>query len=257
MNKVTFGLEKVHIAFIDATSPTQPAWKAPIPIPGAVRWTPTAVGEASTFYADNTKYFTATANNGYTGELEMALVPDAILAEMLGWQIDTNGMLVETSDSIVKKFALLGQVQGDQKNRRFIFYDCQASRPAKERSTKNETITPTTDVLSIVISPIEIGGKTIVKSDIELNETNAAAYNAFFSAVTVPSFAAANKTALVANIAFANSLTEATYTPASWSKLTAAKTAAMAVNANNDAVQAQVDAANAALSMAILSLAVV
>jgi len=187
-NKVTFGLEKVHIAFLDETSPTQPAWKTPIPIPGAVRWTPTAVGESSTFYADNTAYFTVTANNGYTGELELANVPDAILAEMLGWEIDDNGMIVEVSDAIPKPFALLGQVLGDKRNRRFVYYNCVASRPAKERTTKDESITPNTDVLNLTISPIEIDGKMIVRGEMELSDTNQTAYNSFFSAVYTPSF---------------------------------------------------------------------
>lgn len=187
-NKVTFGLEKVHIAFFDEQSQTQPAWKPPVAIPGAVRWTPTAVGESSTFYADNTAYFTVTANNGYTGELELANVPDAILAEMLGWEIDQNGMIVEISDAIPKKFALLGQVQGDKRNRRFVYYDCVASRPAKERTTKNESITPNTDVLNLTISPIEIGGKMIVKGDLELSDTNATVFNSFFNSVYVPTF---------------------------------------------------------------------
>lgn len=187
-NKVTFGLEKVHIAFLDETSPTQPAWKTPIPIPGAVRWTPTPVGESSTFYADNTAYFTVTANNGYTGELELANVPDAILAEMLGWEIDQNGMVVEVSDAIPKPFALMGQVLGDKRNRRFVYYHCVASRPAKERTTKGENITPATDVLSLTISPIEIGGKKIVKGDIELSDTNQTVFDGFFDAVYVPAF---------------------------------------------------------------------
>jgi len=187
-NKVTFGLEKVHIAFLDETSPTQPAWKTPIPIPGAVRWTPTPVGESSTFYADNTAYFTVTANNGYTGELELANVPDAILAEMLGWEIDQNGMVVEVSDAIPKPFALLGQVLGDKQNRRFVYYHCVASRPAKERTTKNESITPATDVLNLTISPIEINGQKIVRGEIELSDTNQTVYNDFFNAVYTPNF---------------------------------------------------------------------
>jgi len=187
-NKVTFGLEKVHIAFLDETSPTQPAWKTPIPIPGAVRWTPTPVGESSTFYADNTAYFTVTANNGYTGELELANVPDAILAEMLGWEIDQNGMVVEVSDAIPKPFALLGQVLGDKRNRRFVYYHCVASRPAKERTTKNESITPATDVLNLTISPIEINGQKIVRGEIELSDTNQTVYNDFFNAVYTPNF---------------------------------------------------------------------
>lgn len=187
-NKVTFGLEQVHIAFRDETAPNQPAWKTPVKIPGAVRWTPTAVGETSTFYADNTAYFTVTANNGYTGELELANVPDAILAEMLGWEIDQNGMIVEVSDAIPKPFAFMGQVLGDKRNRRFVYYHCVASRPAKERQTKAESITPATDVLSLTISPIEIGGKKIVKGDIELSDTNQMVFDGFFDAVYVPAF---------------------------------------------------------------------
>ncbi|MFT9496608.1 major tail protein [Anaerosolibacter sp.] len=186
MNKVTFGLEQVHIAFKDTASQTQPAWENPEAIPGAVRFTPTAQGQETTFYADNGPYFTVTSNNGYTAELEMALVPDAVLAEMLGWEIDSNGMLVEVADGIQKEFALMGQVQGDSKNRRFVYYNCKASRPAKEHATKGETVEPATDVLNLVILPIEVGGKNIVKGTMELSETNATAYNGFFSSVTVP-----------------------------------------------------------------------
>ncbi|WP_025849116.1 major tail protein [Paenibacillus ehimensis] len=190
-NKVTFGLEKVHVAFADPSATTQPAWETPIPIPGAVRWTPTAVGEETAFYADNTKYFVATANNGYTGELELALVPDAVLAEMLGWVIDANGALLEVSDAMPKKFALMGQIQGDQKNRRFVYYDCQAARPAKERKTKGESLEVATDVLNLTISPIEIDGRMLVKGDLELNDTNATQYNGFFTSVYKPTFAPA------------------------------------------------------------------
>jgi phi13 family phage major tail protein len=185
-NKVTYGLEQVHIAFRDTAAPTQPAWETPVAIPGAVRFTPTAQGQENTFYADNSPYFVVTANNGYTAELEMALVPDAVLAEMLGWEIDSNGMLIEVADATPKRFALMGQVLGDSKNRRFVYYDCQAARPAKEHSTKGENIEPSTDVLTLTIFPVEIGGKRVVKGVMELSDTNATAYNNFFNSVTLP-----------------------------------------------------------------------
>lgn len=188
MNKVTFGLEKVYVAFLDTDAASPPAWETPIAIPGAVRFTPTAVGEESTFYADNGPYYTATSNNGYTAELEMALVPDAIMAEMLGWEVDSTGMVVEVTDGIQKEFALMGQVEGDEKNRRFIYYSCKASRPAKEHNTKGETIEPATDVLELTILPIEVGGRRMVKGTMELSATNATAYNSFFTAVTLPDF---------------------------------------------------------------------
>lgn len=164
-------------------------WGVPIAIPGAVRWTPTAQGQESTFYADNMPYFVITSNNGYTGELELALVPDIILIEMLGWEIDDNGMVVEIADGIPKRFALLGEVEGDEKNRRFVNYDCQASRPSKEEKTKGESIEPNTDVLNLTVFPIEIGGKKVVKGTMELSAANTAVYNAFFNAVYFPSFA--------------------------------------------------------------------
>lgn len=187
-NKVTFGLEKVHVAFRDDESAQQPEWETPVAIPGAVRWTPTAVGDTVTHYADNIAYFTVTVNNGYTGELELTNVPDEILAKMLGWEIDDNGAIVEVADAMPRHFALLGQVQGDKRNRRFVYYDCVASRPAKERTTKNESLPVATDVLNLTITPIEIGGKKIVKGDLELNDTNEAVFDSFFTSVYVPTF---------------------------------------------------------------------
>jgi phi13 family phage major tail protein len=183
-NKVTFGLEKVHIAFL--TDDTTPTWETPVAIPGAVRFSPEPQGEESTFYADNGPYFTYTSNNGYTAELEMANIPDDILAEMLGWEIDANGMLVETTDGTPKEFALLGQILGDKKNRRFVYYRCKASRPSKEHSTRAESVEPATETLNIRILPIEVNGKNIVRGVMELNDTNATAYNNFFSSVTLP-----------------------------------------------------------------------
>lgn len=162
------------------------SWALPVAIPGAVRFTPTAQGKESTFYADNGPYFVITANNGYTAELEMALVSDSILAEMLGWRIDSNGMIVELASGVPKRFALMGQIEGDDKNRRFVYWDCQATRPSKEQKTKGETIEPNTDVLNLTIFPIELGGEDVVMGYLELSATNAVAYNAFFDAVTVP-----------------------------------------------------------------------
>lgn len=185
-NKVTYGLEQVHIAFRDEGVEEQLAWDKPKAIPGAVRLTPSAEGDESTFYADNGPYFTVTSNNGYTAELEMALVPDVVLAEMLGWEIDDNGMLIEIADARPKKFALLGQVLGDIKNRRFVYYDCLAARPDKEYATKGESIEPDTDVLRLKIMPIKLGEKRAVKGTLELGEDNAAAYNGFFDDVLLP-----------------------------------------------------------------------
>lgn len=185
-NKVLYGLEKVHIAFM--TNEETPTWDTPKSIPGAVSFSTEPQGDENTFYADNGPYFTITANNGYTGDLEMALIPNDILAEMLGWEVDSNGMLVEVADATPKPFALMGQIQGDQKNRRFVFYNCTASRGSEEYATKEGTIDPTTTTLSTTIVPIEINGKKIVKGVIEPNDSNSETYENFFNEVLLPSF---------------------------------------------------------------------
>lgn len=187
-NKVTFGLRNVHIAFMDTVSETQPAWETPTRISGAVSLTPSPEGESSPFYADDMVYFIATSNNGYTADLTMANLPDEILARMFGWEIDDNGMLVEIADGKPEKFALLGEVQGDARNRRFVYYDVQANRPSKDKQTKTETTTPDTDTLPITISPIEISEKLIVKGDMELSDTNKTAFDGFFNEVYTPTF---------------------------------------------------------------------
>lgn len=184
VNKVTFGLDNVHVAFL--VDGTTTSWETPVKIPGAVRFAPEPQGEDTTFYADNGPYFTYTSNNGYTAELEMANLSDEVLAEMLGWEIDANGMVVETTDGEQKEFALLGQILGDKKNRRFVYYRCKASRPTAEHNTRAESVEPTTQTLNITILPIEINGKNVVRGVIELNDNNTTVYNNFFQGVTIP-----------------------------------------------------------------------
>lgn len=161
-------------------------WGVPQAIPGAVGFKPKAEGKDATFYADNSVYFTSTANNGYTGDLETALIPDSILAEMLGWAIDANGGLVEDADGIPKRFALMYQVQGDARNRRIVYYECQAARPAKENKTKGDAIEPATDVIALTVFTPVINGKKTPRYVLERSDANAAVYDAFFNAVTFP-----------------------------------------------------------------------
>jgi len=180
-NKVMFGLEKVHVAFKDEVG-----YKPPIAIPGAVNLSLSAEGDTSTFYADNIAYFSMASNNGYAGDLEMALIPDTVLVEMLGWEVDTNGMVVEVADGIQKEYALLFEVKGNEKNKRYVYYSCKSSRPTQEHGTKTETSEPNTQTLTITVTPTEIGDKMVTKGGLELNETNQAVYDAFFEQVIVP-----------------------------------------------------------------------
>lgn len=187
-NKVKFGIEDAHVAFVDEATAAKgsPAWDAPQAINGAVSLTMNPEGDTNDFYADNTKYYTSTTNNGYTGTLEVANVPDDIIAEMLGMTVDDNGMLVESTEDKQKEFALMGEIKGDAKDRRFVYYRCKAARPSQDSTTADTGETPDTDSLEITVLPMENGDKKLVKGVLELNDTNQSVFDAFFDEVILP-----------------------------------------------------------------------
>jgi len=179
-NKVKFGLSNVHVAKIIEESGTITYGK-PFAVPGAISLTADPEGETTPFYADNIKYFIATSNQGYTGDLEIAMTPEEFLKEILGQTQDINGALIESADDINARFALMGEIEGDSKKRRFVYYDCTATRPSAEMNTVEESKEPQTDTISITMSP-RTTDKTI-KAVIEPNETNQAIYDTFFAEV--------------------------------------------------------------------------
>lgn len=179
-NKIKYGLSNVHIAKITETD-GEITYGAPIAMPGAVSLTTEAEGDTTDFYADNIKYFVAVANNGYTGDLELAMTPDEFLTEILGQEEDNNGALIESSDDTNARFALMGEIEGDQRKRRFVYYDCTATRPSAEMNTTEESIEPQTDTISITMAPRSTDN--VIKAVIELSDTNQAVYDTFFEQV--------------------------------------------------------------------------
>lgn len=183
-NKVKFGLSNVHIAPITAVSNTGvPTYGTIISVPGAVNLSLSPSGDKNDFYADNIKYFTSQANQGYEGDLELALIPDEVRTQILGEVQDANGAYFENANAKLKNCAIGFQIDGDQKNRKFWYFNCSLSRPANNGSTKENTITPQTDTLSITAMPRESDKE--VRAFMEESATNTAAYNAFFENVYV------------------------------------------------------------------------
>ena len=86
-----------------------------------------------------------------------------------------------SADDTVARFALLFQAQGDSNNRRFCFYDCTATRPSGEHTTKEDSISPNTETISIRMNPRSTD--KMVKCHIDETAENKAVYDAWFSAV--------------------------------------------------------------------------
>lgn len=153
-NKITYGLSNVHVWPITATAYNGvPTYGEIIKVPGAKEVTLSAEGETVKFYADNIIYWTATANNGYSGNITIADVPSAFAEQILKQIKDVNGVMVEDASSTGVEFAMAFEFEGDVNKRRHIFYRCTAGRPDVASSTKEENIEPNTNQLNITAMP--------------------------------------------------------------------------------------------------------
>ena len=179
-NKVKFGLSNVHIAKITETN-GEITYGVPFAMPGARSLTADPEGETTPFYADNIKYYIAVSNQGYSGDLEIAMTPDEFLTEILGQEADSNGAIFESADDVNARFALMGEIEGDKKKRRFVYFDCTAARPSAEMNTNEESKEPQTDTISITMSARSTD--KAIKAVIEPTEENKSVYDTFFTAV--------------------------------------------------------------------------
>ncbi|MFR5081238.1 MAG: major tail protein [Anaerobutyricum hallii] len=182
-NKVKYNLKNVHAAKLTKTEDGKYTYATPQPIPGAVSISLDAEGDSSPFYADGIVYFRSTANNGYSGDLEIALIPEWFRTDILKETLDKNGVLIESSKvTEMEKFALLFEFDGDVRCIRHVLYNCTASRPSIESETKEDTIEPGTEKLSLTADPREDG---LVKSRTG-DTTSEATYNDWYKQVYIP-----------------------------------------------------------------------
>ena len=160
-NKVQFGLKNVHYAVYNDTEST---YETPVPVPGAVNLSLDAEGDLDKFYADDIAYFVTSANNGYTGDLEIARIPDQMLQDIWGYSLDeTSKVITENSDSVAKTFALLFQISGDKNSSHFVMYACTATRPSISTKTKEDKLEPNTQSISLTAVP-RADGKVFAKT---------------------------------------------------------------------------------------------
>ena len=183
-NKIKYNLKNVHAAKLTRDTDGGYSYATPKPIPGAVSISLDAEGDSSPFYADGVVYFRTNSNNGYSGDLEIALIPEWFRTEILKEKLDKNGVLVERADaSEAEKFALLFEFDGDAHGIRHVLYNCDASRPSIESETREDTIEPGTEKLSLTADPRDDG---LVKSRTG-DTTDKTTYDNWYKNVYIPS----------------------------------------------------------------------
>lgn len=152
-NKIKYGIRNVYYAVATEGAGGALTYATPVALPGAVSMSIAAEGESTPFYADDVVYYQGVANNGYSGTLELALIPDSFRKDVLGELEDDNDLLVEKADVTPAEFALLFEFQGDDKATRHVFYRCTCTRPDVAGSTKEASIEPQTETLNISALP--------------------------------------------------------------------------------------------------------
>ena len=181
-NKVKFNIRNVHYAKLTIAEDGTVSFAKPVPMPGAVSLSLDPNGEPSVFYADGYAYYTISNNQGYEGDLELALVPESFRTDILKETMDSNSVLIEDATVETEKFALLFEFDGDVKKIRHVLYNCIASRPTIESSTKEDEIEVKTETLSITASPLSGGYVKARTSDTTTEEV----YEGWYQAVYLP-----------------------------------------------------------------------
>ena len=184
MNKVKYGLKNVYYSKVSMSSDgTTVMYATPVAIKGAVNLSMAADQEITNIAADdNSKYVSVAENNGYTGTLEVLVLPESFLADCLGMTYNSSaGTVLENKDGQIAPFALLFEFSGDEKKTRHVLYNCLATNPDVASSTKDGAISAATTTLDITASP------ALDTGDIKYSclEASSSTYTDWFTTVQV------------------------------------------------------------------------
>ena len=185
-NKVKFNLWNVYYAPLLTNTASKIEYGTPIAIPGAVSLSLDPTGENTPFYADGIEYYTISNNMGYSGDLEIALIPESFRVDILKESPDSNKVLIENKDINVGKFALLFRFDGDIRAINHVMYNCSVSRPKIGSKTNEESKEVQTETLTISAKPLVKGYVKAKTGD----STPQTVYDNWFKSVYLPVAAA-------------------------------------------------------------------
>ncbi|MFW6121846.1 MAG: major tail protein [Petrotogales bacterium] len=182
-NKYEFGISRTHVAFIDEEGSDY--YETPEEIPGTINISITPESETTEHHHDNKKAGEETNNNGYSGSIETSTIPDEILAEMQGHEIDDNDGIVERQDDEPKEFALMFETEGSDEKIRTVFYRVKAQRPSEEHQTNDPAPNISTKTMDLTMMAEDDSEDKYIKYSLKESDTG---FDSFFEEVPMPEF---------------------------------------------------------------------
>lgn len=181
MNKVEFGISNLYVGTFDEDSQGNISMGNPEHIPGAVSLTLDAETNETKFYADNTVYWSDYTDNGFSGEVNVALFPESFKLKYLGYEKLANGGVAQVKNAVKPKAYLMFQAEGDEAARKVIMYNIAFGAISREHNTVNENKEVDTETIPITVTGSNSTGITRASFD-----NTAAAYPTLFTAPPAP-----------------------------------------------------------------------
>ena len=189
---LSYGINKMYYAVRSENNGVY-SYGTPVRMRGARQITINAEGTNEKFYADNGVYFIADSNSGKSGSVELAGLNDQALADLFGYITDANGVVLEDADAHAADVALLFECENDGTHpTRFSMFDVKFTRPTEEHNTKEDSVSPDTITMDYEAAPCELpwgnnDTKNFVGGHLDYTTETAAAWEAWYTQVTMPS----------------------------------------------------------------------
>ena len=161
-NKVEFGISNLYVGTYTEGTSGAVTMGTPYHQAGAVSFSPEESSESNVFYADNTEYYVTYTGGTFEGDLEVALFDDKFKKDFLGYLQKADGGIAQVKNATKPKVYIAFQVEGDDKSRRVIMYNCTFGAITREFSTTEENTEPATETIAVSVTGNSVNGVSMV-----------------------------------------------------------------------------------------------
>ena len=161
-NRVEFGISNLHVGTYTEGTGGAVTMGTPYHQKGAVSFSPEENSERNVFYADNTEYYVTYTGGTFEGDLEVAIFDEKFKKDFLGYLQKADGGIAQVKNATKPKVYVSFQVEGDDKARRVIMYNCTFGAITREFATTEENTEPATETIAVSVSGNNTNGVSMV-----------------------------------------------------------------------------------------------